>query len=148
MTAPRFHNCYQDEEPGLSPKSTRLVFKAAIFHGSGHDELQRIRIGSDDEGKWDVLWLSADWGEGTVPLAWVAKGTLRGRALWTGLVHAWFLGASSAKTPMRLPTMSTPLRITPCWTKPPSRPSSSKSGLRRKRTKPKEPNEGPLRRGP
>jgi len=93
MTEPRFHNCYQDEEPGLSPKSTRLVFKAAIFHGSGHDEVQRIRIGSDDEGKWDVLWLSADWGEGTVPLAWVAKGTLRGRALWTGLVHAWFLGS-------------------------------------------------------
>jgi len=93
MTAPRFHNCYQDEEPGLSPKSTRLVFKAAIFHGSGHDELQRIRIGSDDEGKWDVLWLSADWGEGTVPLAWVVKGTLRGRALWTGLVRAWFLGS-------------------------------------------------------
>jgi hypothetical protein len=93
MTAPRFHNCYQDEEPGLSPKSTRLVFKAAIFHGSGHDELQRIRIGSDDKGKWDVLWLSADWGEGTVPLAWVAKGTLRGRALWSGLVHAWFLGS-------------------------------------------------------
>ena len=93
MTEPRFHNCYQDEEPGLSPKFTRLVFKAAIFHGSGHDELQRIRIGSDDEGKWDVLWLSADWGEGTVPLAWVAKGTLRGRALWTGLVHAWFQGS-------------------------------------------------------
>jgi len=93
MTEARFHNCYQDEDPGLSPKSTRLVFKAAIFHGSGHDELQRIRIGSDDEGKWDGLWLRTDWDEGTVPLAWVAKGTLRGRALWTGLVHAWFQGS-------------------------------------------------------
>ncbi len=51
MTAPRFHNCYQDRDPGLSPKSTRLVVKAAIFHGAGHDEAQRVRIGSDDEGK-------------------------------------------------------------------------------------------------
>ncbi len=30
---------------------------------------------------------------GKQPTAWVAKGTLRGRALWTGLVHAWFLGS-------------------------------------------------------
>jgi len=93
MTPPRFYNSYQDQDPGLSPKSTRLVFKAVMFHGSGHDEEQRIRIGGDDEGKWDVLWLSSNWGEGTVPLAWVAKGSLRGRALWTGLVHAWFLGS-------------------------------------------------------
>jgi hypothetical protein len=92
MTTPRFYNSYQDQDPGLSPKSTRLVFKAMMFHGSGHDEEQRIRIGSDDEGKWDVLWLSSNWIEGAVPLAWVAKGTLRGRALWTGLVHAWFRG--------------------------------------------------------
>ena len=28
MTTPRFYNCYQDQDPGLSPKSTRLVFKA------------------------------------------------------------------------------------------------------------------------
>jgi hypothetical protein len=64
-----------------------------MFHGSGHDEEQRIRIGGDDEGKWDVLWLSSNWGEGIVPLAWVAKGALRGRALWTRLVYAWFLGS-------------------------------------------------------
>lgn len=97
MTTPRFFNCYQDQDPGLSPKSTRLLFKAVIFHGSGHDEEQRIRIGSDDEGKWDVLWLSGNWGEGTVPLIWVAKGSLRGRALWTGLVQAWFAGAKAAE---------------------------------------------------
>jgi hypothetical protein len=97
MTTPRFCNCYQDQEIGLSPKSTRLVFKAVMFHGSGHDEEHRIRIGSDDEGKWDVLWLSTNWGEGTVPLVWVAKGSLRGRALWTGLVQAWFLGSKVAK---------------------------------------------------
>jgi hypothetical protein len=93
MTEPRFHNCYQDEEPGLSPKSTRLVFKAEIYHGMGHQENQGIRVGADYTKKWDVLWLRTDWDEGTVPLAWVAKGTLRGRALWSGLVHAWFLGS-------------------------------------------------------
>ncbi len=93
MTPPRFYNSCQDQDPGLSPKSTRLVFKALMFHGPGHNEEQRIRIGGDDEGKWDVLWLSSNWIEGAVPLAWVAKGTLRGRALWTGLVHAWLLGS-------------------------------------------------------
>jgi len=93
MIQPRFYNCYLDQDLGLSPKSTRLVFKALMFHGSGHDEEQRIRIGGDDEGKWDVLWMSSNWGEGTAPLVWVAKGTLRGRALWTGLVYAWFLGS-------------------------------------------------------
>jgi len=97
MTPPRFYNSYQDQDLGLSPKSTRLVFKAVMFHGSGHDEEQRIRIGSDDEGKWDVLWLRTDWDEGVVPLVWVAKGSLRGRALWTGLVHAWFLAAKVAE---------------------------------------------------
>ncbi len=93
MTEARFHNCYQDEDPGLSPKSTRLVFKAEIYHGMGHQENQWIRVGADYTKKWDVLWLRTDWDEGTVPLAWVAKGTLRGRALWSGLVHAWFLGS-------------------------------------------------------
>ena len=93
MTEARFHNCYQDEDPGLSPKSTRLVFKAEIYHGMGHQENQWIRVGADYTKKWDVLWLRTDWDEGTVPLAWVAKGTLRGRALWRGLVHAWFLGS-------------------------------------------------------
>ena len=97
MSTPRFYNCYQDQELGLSPKSTRLVFKAVMFHGSGHDEEQRIRIGSDDEGKWDVLWLRTNWGEGTVPLVWVSRGSLRGRALWTGLVLAWFLGSKVAQ---------------------------------------------------
>lgn len=97
MTTPRFFNCYQDQDPGLSPKSTRLLFKAVIFHGSGHDEEQRIRIGSDDDGKWDVLWLSGNWGEGTVPLVWVAKGSLRGRSLWASLVHAWFAGSKEAQ---------------------------------------------------
>jgi hypothetical protein len=48
MTTTRFYNCYQDQDPGLAPKSTRLVCKAVIFHGSGHDEIQRIRIGSDE----------------------------------------------------------------------------------------------------
>jgi len=93
MTMPRFYNCYQDQDPGLEPKSTRLAFKAVIFHGPGHQENQWIRIGADDAKQWDVLWLRTDWDEGTVPLAWVAKGTLRGRALWTSLVHAWFLGS-------------------------------------------------------
>ena len=60
MTTPRFYNSYQDHDPGLSPKSTRRVFKALMFHGSGHDEEQRIRTGRDDEGKWDVLWLSSN----------------------------------------------------------------------------------------
>jgi hypothetical protein len=93
MTPPRFYNCYQDQDSGLTPKSTRLVFKAMIFHGPGHQENQWIRIGADDTKLWDVLWLRTDWDEGIVPLVWVAKGTLRGRALWTGLVHAWFLGS-------------------------------------------------------
>ena len=84
---------YQDQDPGLEPKSTRLAFKAVIFHGPGHQENQWIRVGADDTKQWDVLWLRTDWDEGTVPLAWVAKGALRGRALWTGLVHAWFLGS-------------------------------------------------------
>lgn len=97
MPTTRFYNCYQDQDPGLSPKSTRLVCKAVIFHGSGHDEIQRIRIGSDETKQWDVLWLRTDWDEGTVPLTWVAKGSLRGRPLWTGLVHAWFAGAKSAE---------------------------------------------------
>jgi hypothetical protein len=46
MIQPRFYNCYLDQDLGLSPKSTRLVFKALMFHGSGHDEEQRIRIGA------------------------------------------------------------------------------------------------------
>ena len=95
MTTPRFFNCYQDQDPGLGPKSTRLVFQAVIFHGSGHDEIQRIRIGTDDTKQWDVLWLSTGWGEGTIPLAWVAKSSPRGRALWTGLVHAGSAGATA-----------------------------------------------------
>ena len=97
MTTPRFFNCYQDQDPGLEPKSTRLVFQAVIFHGSGHDEIQRIRVGADDTKQWDVLWLSTGWGEGTIPLAWVAKGSLRGRALWTSLVQAWFAAAKTAE---------------------------------------------------
>lgn len=97
MTTTRFYNCYQDQDPGLSPKSTRLVCKTVIFHGSGHDEIQRIRIGSDVTKQWDVLWLRTDWDEGMVPLTWVAKGSLRGRPLWTGLVHAWFAGAKAAE---------------------------------------------------
>ena len=43
------------------------------------------------------LWLRTDWDEGIVPLTWVAKGSLRGRPLWTGLVHAWFAGAKAAE---------------------------------------------------
>ena len=97
MTTTRFYNCYQDQDLGLSPKSTRLAFKAIIFHGSGHDEIQRIRIGSDETKRWDVLWLRTDWDEGMVPLTWVAKDSLRGRRLWTGLVHAWFAGAKAAE---------------------------------------------------
>ena len=97
MTTPRFFNCYQDQDPGLGPKSTRLVFKAVIFHGPGHQENQWIRVGADDTKQWDVLWLRTDWGEGTIPLVWVAKGSLRGRALWTGLVHTWFAGAKAAQ---------------------------------------------------
>jgi hypothetical protein len=93
MTTPRFFNCYQDQDPGLTPKSTRLVFKAVIFHGPGHQENQWFRVGADDTKQWDVLWLRTDWDEGTIPLVWVAKGALRGRALWIGLVHAWFAGA-------------------------------------------------------
>ena len=90
MTTPRFFNCYQDQDPGLEPKSTRLAFKAVIFHGPGHQENQWIRVGADDTKQWDVLWLRTDWGEGTIPLVWVTKGSLRGQALWTGLVQAWF----------------------------------------------------------
>ena len=97
MTTPRFFNCYQDQDPGLSPKSTRLVFKAVIFHSSGHDEIQRIQIGADDTKQWDVLWLRTDWDEGTVPLVWVAKGNLRGRPLWTSLVRAWFTAVKAAE---------------------------------------------------
>lgn len=97
MTTPRFFNCYQDQDPGLEPKSTRLVFKAVIFHGPGYQENQWIRVGADDTKQWDVLWLRTDWDEGIVPLVWVAKGSLRGRALWTGLVHAWFAGAKAAQ---------------------------------------------------
>lgn len=32
-----------------------------------------------------------------MPLVWVAKGSLRGRALWTGLVQAWFADAKAAQ---------------------------------------------------
>lgn len=97
MNPPRFFNCYQDQDPGLSPKSTRLVFKAMIFHASGHDEIQRIQIGADDTKQWDVLWLRTDWSEGTVPLVWIAKGSLRGRPLWTSLVRAWFTAVKAAE---------------------------------------------------
>ena len=97
MTTTRFYNCYQDQDPGLAPKSIRLVCKAVIFHGSGHDEIQRIRIGSDETKQWDVLWLRTDWDEGMAPLTWVARGSLRGRPLWTGLVLAWFAGAKAAE---------------------------------------------------
>ena len=97
MTTPRFFNCYQDQDPGLEPKSTRLAFKAVIFHGPGHQENQWIRVGADDTKQRDVLWLRTDWDEGIAPLVWVAKGSLRGRALWTGLVHAWFAGAKAGK---------------------------------------------------
>ena len=95
MTTSRFFNCYQDLDPGLSPKSTRLAFKAVIFHGPGHQENQWIRVGADGTKQWDVLWLRTDWDEGIVPLVWVAKGSLHGQALWTGLVHAWFAGAKA-----------------------------------------------------
>jgi hypothetical protein len=40
MSTPRFYNCYQDQDPGLSPNSTRVVFKAMIYHGMGHQENQ------------------------------------------------------------------------------------------------------------
>ena len=103
MTTPRFFNCYQDQDPGVEPKSTRLVFKAAIFHGPGHQENQWIRVGADDTKQWDVLWLRTDWDEGIVPLVWVAKGALRGRALWTGLIHAWFAGAKAAQDATQTP---------------------------------------------
>jgi hypothetical protein len=56
-----------------------------------------IRIGADDTKQWDVLWLRTDWDEGTVPLIWVTKGTLRGRTLWTSLVQAWFAAAKAAE---------------------------------------------------
>ena len=97
MSTPRFYNCYQDQDPGLSPNSTRVVFKAIIYHGMGHQENQWMRIGADDTKQWDVLWLRTDWDEGTVPLIWVTKGSLRGRTLWTSLVHAWFAAAKAAE---------------------------------------------------
>ena len=98
MTTPRFYNCYQDQDPGLSPKSTRLVFQAVIFHGMGHQENQWFEVGTDEKNEWCVLWQRTDWDDGTsIPVAWIARGTLRGRALWTGLVHAWFTGAKAAQ---------------------------------------------------
>ena len=97
MSTPRFYNCYKDQDPGLSPNSTRVVFKAIIYHGMGHQENQWMRIGADDTKQWDVLWLRTDWDEGTVPLIWVTKGSLRGRTLWTSLVHAWFAAAKAAE---------------------------------------------------
>lgn len=92
-----FLNAFQHRHPNLSAKSTRLVFKATIFHGPGSSEDQRILIGTDDKGHWDVLWVASDWLEGKHPLAWVAKGNLRGRALWIGLVHAWFQGSKNGE---------------------------------------------------
>ena len=113
MTMPRLFNCYQDQDPGLEPKSTRLAFKAVIFHGPGHQENQWIRIGADDTKLWDVLWLRTDWDEGIVPLVWVAKGTLRGRALWTGSSTPGSSAASSANKPRLRPTTNTPPRRMP-----------------------------------
>ena len=92
-----FLNAFQHRHPNLSAKSTRLVFKATSFHGPGSSEDQRILIGTDDKGHWDVLWVASDWLEGKHPLAWVAKGNLRGRALWVGLVHAWFQGSKNGE---------------------------------------------------
>ena len=92
-----FLTAFQHRHPNLSAKSTRLVFKATIFHGPGSSEDQRILIGTDDKGRWDVLWVASDWLEGKHPLAWVAKGNLRGRALRVGLVHAWFQGSKNGE---------------------------------------------------
>jgi hypothetical protein len=97
MTTPRIHNCYQDQDPGLTPKSTRLAFKAMVDHGPGHQETQRYGVGADAEGKWDVLWLKSDWVEETIPLAWIPKGALRGKPLHLALVQAWLRGAKEAE---------------------------------------------------
>ncbi len=91
------HNCYQDRDPGLTHVSSRLVLKAAIYHGPGHQETQWIRAGTDSAGKWDVLWMRSDWVEETTPLAWVAKGVLRGRELHQALLRAWFQGAKQSE---------------------------------------------------
>lgn len=93
MTSPETFNCYQHKDPGLSPKSTRLAFKAVIYHGPGHQENQWIRVGADASKQWDVLWLKTDWDEAITPLVWIAKGQLRGQPLYRTLVKAWFQGA-------------------------------------------------------
>lgn len=79
-----------DGEPGLEPGRLRLVFRAGFDGGGpGRSEEWVLRLGPDTEGVWDVLWLKSDWDDAPAPVAWIARGSLRGKALAVALVRAW-----------------------------------------------------------
>lgn len=79
-----------DGEQPFEPGRTRLVFRAGFDGGGpGRSEEWVLRVGQETKGRFDVLWLKSDWDEGMAPVAWVAKGALRGKALATALVRAW-----------------------------------------------------------
>jgi hypothetical protein len=84
---------YLDDSAGvaLTPQpKPRLLFKAWLSHGPGHDEDLAFYVGPDDENTHDVLWLESDYAEGATALAWVQRGILSGDELNNALLEAYW----------------------------------------------------------
>lgn len=88
--SPQIQNYLAHDVPGLEPGRLKLVFRAGFDGGGpGRSEEWVLRLGPDTEGVWDVLWLKSDWDEAPTPVAWIVRGSLRGKALAAALVKAW-----------------------------------------------------------
>jgi hypothetical protein len=84
---------YLDDSTGvaLTPQpKPRLLFKAWLSHGPGHDEDLAFYVGPDDENSHDVLWLESDYAEGATALAWLPRGILSGDELNNALLEAYW----------------------------------------------------------
>ena len=75
----------------LAPVRTRLVFGAGLSHGPGFNEYVEYRIGRSACGQFDVLWQKTDWVDEEPRLeavAWLQRGTLKGKKLSLALLEA------------------------------------------------------------
>jgi hypothetical protein len=85
---------YLDSNDGadLVPSRTRLLFSAWIDHGPGSSEKAEYRIGPSNCGRFDVLWISSDFGDGETrnAAAWIPRHQMIGKALQLALLEALF----------------------------------------------------------
>jgi hypothetical protein len=76
-----------DLTPQLKP---RLLFKAWLNHGPGHDEDLAFYVGPDVTNTHDVLWIESDYAEGLTAIAWLPREVLSGSELYDALLTTYW----------------------------------------------------------